>query len=114
MISEKEIKMNPMFWFLAVLSISATVGLQAWLTLFNNFAVDVAGLDGNHIGVIQSLREVPGFLALLAVYDSHFGPGSGPNRPVSLLSRAHFDHPRFELWPPLLRNHQHVAHPAIF
>ena len=57
-----------MFWFLAVLSISATVGLQAWLTLFNNFAVDVAGLDGNHIGVIQSLREVPGFLALLAVY----------------------------------------------
>jgi hypothetical protein len=68
MISEKEIKMNPMFWFLAVLSISATVGLQAWLTLFNNFAVDVAGLDGNHIGVIQSLREVPGFLALLAVY----------------------------------------------
>jgi hypothetical protein len=68
MISEKEIKKNPMFWFLAVLSISATVGLQAWLTLFNNFAVDVAGLDGNHIGVIQSLREVPGFLALLAVY----------------------------------------------
>ena len=57
-----------MFWFLAVLTISSTIGLQAWLTLFNNFAVDVAGLDGNHIGVIQSLREVPGFLALLAVY----------------------------------------------
>jgi len=57
-----------MFLYLAVLSISSTIGLQAWLTLFNNFAVDVAGLDGNHIGVIQSLREVPGFLALLAVY----------------------------------------------
>ena len=57
-----------MFWFLAVLTISSTIGLQAWLTLFNNFAVDIAGLDGNHIGVIQSLREVPGFLALLAVY----------------------------------------------
>jgi hypothetical protein len=66
--SEKEIKKNPMFWFLAILSISSTIGLQAWLTLFNNFAVDVAGLDGSHIGVIQSLREVPGFLALLAVY----------------------------------------------
>jgi len=65
---EKEIKKNPMFWFLAVLSISSTIGLQAWLTLFNNFAVDVAGLGGNHIGVIQSIREVPGFLALLAVY----------------------------------------------
>ena len=57
-----------MFLYLAVLTISSTIGLQAWLTLFNNFAVDVAGLDGNHIGVIQSLREVPGFLALLAVY----------------------------------------------
>ena len=66
--SEKEIKKNPMFLYLAVLTISSTIGLQAWLTLFNNFAVDVAGLDGNHIGVIQSLREVPGFLALLAVY----------------------------------------------
>ena len=57
-----------MFLYLAVLSISSTIGLQAWLTLFNNFAVDLAGLDGSHIGVIQSLREVPGFLALLAVY----------------------------------------------
>jgi len=66
--SEKEIKKNPMFLYLAVLTISSTIGLQAWLTLFNNFAVEVAGLDGNHIGVIQSSREVPGFLALLAVY----------------------------------------------
>jgi hypothetical protein len=57
-----------MFLYLAVLTISSTIGLQAWLTLFNNFAVEVAGLDGNHIGVIQSSREVPGFLALLAVY----------------------------------------------
>jgi hypothetical protein len=68
MISEKEIKKNPMFLYLAVLTIGSTIGLQAWLTLFNNFAVEVAGLGGNHIGVIQSLREVPGFLSLLTVY----------------------------------------------
>ncbi len=68
MISEKEIKKNPMFLYLAVLTIGSTIGLQAWLTLFNNFAVEVAGLAGNHIGVIQSVREIPGFLALLAVY----------------------------------------------
>jgi hypothetical protein len=66
--NEKEIKKNPMFLYLAVLTISSTIGLQAWLTLFNNFAVEVAGLDGSHIGMIQSLREVPGFLSLLAVY----------------------------------------------
>ena len=57
-----------MFLYLAVLTICSTIGLQAWITLFNNFAVEVVGLAGNHIGVIQSVREIPGFLALLAVY----------------------------------------------
>ena len=64
----KEIKRNPMFWYLAVLTICSTIGLQTWQTLFNNFAVDIAGLNGDHVGVIQSVREIPGFLALLAVY----------------------------------------------
>ena len=61
-------KNNPMYRYLIVLTISSTVGLQAWLTLFNNFAVDVAGLKGHHVGMIQSIREIPGFLALLAVF----------------------------------------------
>lgn len=59
---------RPMFLFLAVMTISATAGLQAWRTLFDNFAVNAAGLDGYQVGVIQSVREIPGFLALLAVY----------------------------------------------
>ncbi len=57
-----------MYLYLIILTISSTVGLQVWRTLFNNFAVDIAGLDGNHVGMIQSVREIPGFLALLAVY----------------------------------------------
>ena len=61
-------KKNPMYRYLMVLTISSTVGLQAWQTLFNNFAVDVAGLNGNHVGMIQSIREIPGFLALLVVF----------------------------------------------
>jgi hypothetical protein len=59
---------NPMYRFLILLSIAAAVGLQAWQTLFNNFAVEVADMQGHHIGIIQSVREVPGFLALLAIY----------------------------------------------
>lgn len=59
---------NPMYRFLAVMTVCSTAGLQAWQTLFNNFAVEVAGLQGKHVGMIQSVREVPGFLALLAVY----------------------------------------------
>ena len=63
-----QVKQKPMYRFLVVLTIASTVGLQAWMTLFNNFAVEVVGLQGKHIGVIQSVREIPGFLALLAVY----------------------------------------------
>jgi hypothetical protein len=62
------IKQNPMYRFLVVLTISSSLGLQAWLLLFNNFAVENAGLEGNHIGMIQSVREVPGFLTFLAVF----------------------------------------------
>jgi hypothetical protein len=57
-----------MYRFLMVLTICSTMGLQAWRTLFDNFSVNVVGLDGHHIGVIQSVREIPGFLALLVVF----------------------------------------------
>jgi len=57
-----------MYRFLIVMTISSTIGLQAWRTLFNNFAVEITGLEGVHIGVIQSVREIPGFLALLVVF----------------------------------------------
>jgi len=62
------VKKNPMYVYLVILTVSCTVGLHAWHTLFNNFAVEIAGLEGNHIGVIQSVREIPGFLALLVVF----------------------------------------------
>ena len=57
-----------MFRFLVLLTIASVVGLQSWRTLFNNFAVEEAFLEGNHIGMIQSVREIPGFLALLAIF----------------------------------------------
>ncbi|MCA9732352.1 MAG: MFS transporter [Deferribacteres bacterium] len=61
-------KTEPMFRFLALLTIASTAGLQAWRTLFNNFAVEIVHLQGQHIGMIQSVREIPGFLALLAIF----------------------------------------------
>lgn len=67
-LSTRTIKQNPMYLYLVILTICSTMGLQAWTTLFNNFAVEVAGLDGDRIGMIQSVREIPGFLALLAVF----------------------------------------------
>ncbi|ACV67727.1 MFS transporter [Desulfohalobium retbaense] len=59
---------SPMYLFLLVLTVSVWAGFQGWRTLLNNFAVEVAHLGGHHMGVIQSVREVPGFLALLVIY----------------------------------------------
>jgi hypothetical protein len=59
---------NKMYRYLVVLTIASTMGLESWLTLFNNFAVEVVALEGNQVGLIQSIREIPGFLAFLVVY----------------------------------------------
>ncbi len=63
-----DIKKNPMYRYLLLLTITSIVGLQGWRTLFNNFAVDAAGINGFQMGIIQSVREIPGFLSLLVVY----------------------------------------------
>ena len=57
-----------MYRFLIVMTMASTVGLQAWRTLFNNFAVEVVHLGGDHVGIIQSVREIPGFLTFLVIY----------------------------------------------
>ena len=57
-----------MYIFLLVLAACSAMAFQGWRTLLNNFAVDVGGLSGLDMGIVQSVREVPGFLALLAIY----------------------------------------------
>ncbi|RZT96139.1 MFS transporter [Ancylomarina subtilis] len=64
----KELKQNKMYAYLMLLVVAATAGHQAWRTLFNNLAVDEVGINGFQLGVIQSVREIPGFLALLVIY----------------------------------------------
>ena len=41
---------------------------SVWNALLNNFAVENAQFTGAEIGMLQSLREVPGFLAFTAVF----------------------------------------------
>ena len=59
---------KPMFRFLAVMTASSMIGLQGYSILFNNYAVEVVGLDGSGVGIIQSIREVPGLLSILALF----------------------------------------------
>ena len=44
------------------------VTFAGWLAMLNNFAVEKAAFTGAEIGMLQSLREVPGFLAFTAVF----------------------------------------------
>lgn len=64
----KDFTSRKMYIFLLVLTIATTIGFQGWRTLLNNFAVEVAGLDGSEFGMLGSIREIPGFLALLVIY----------------------------------------------
>lgn len=52
---------------LYVMSISMVFSFSAWMSLLNNFVVEVASFNGSQIGVLQSLREIPGFLAFTVV-----------------------------------------------
>jgi hypothetical protein len=52
---------------LYVMAISMVFSFSAWMSLLNNFAIEVASFDGSQIGILQSLREIPGFLAFTVV-----------------------------------------------
>jgi predicted MFS family arabinose efflux permease len=53
--------------FLMLLAVANALSFQVWMALLNNFAVNEAGFTGWHIGVQQSVREIPGLLAFTAI-----------------------------------------------
>ena len=53
---------------LILMSIAMPVAFNAWSALINNFVVERAAFTGVEIGVLQSLREVPGFMAFTTVF----------------------------------------------
>ena len=64
----KHYRENPMYPFLAMLVVASAVCFQGWRTLFNNYAVDFVGINSVQIGIIQSVREIPGFLTFFVIY----------------------------------------------
>lgn len=59
--------MRRMRHFLILLGVGSFVAFQAWRGVFNNFAVEEAGINAAQMGFVQGLREVPGLLAVLVV-----------------------------------------------
>lgn len=54
--------------FLLLISIIVPIAFSSWMALLNNFVVERANFDGADIGLLQSVREIPGFLAFTVVF----------------------------------------------
>jgi MFS family permease len=54
-----------LFRILAVANFFLYFGFNIWRAIFNNFAVEEIGVTATQIGLLQSLREVPGLLGFL-------------------------------------------------
>lgn len=52
---------------LYVMAISMVFSFSAWMSMLNNFVIEAASFDGSQIGILQSLREIPGFLAFTVI-----------------------------------------------
>ena len=66
-ISSKKNLVNPIS-LLILMSIAMPIAFNAWAALLNNFVVEKAAFTGIEIGILQSLREIPGFLAFTMVF----------------------------------------------
>ncbi|MDK2615887.1 MFS transporter [Vibrio vulnificus] len=54
--------------FLLLISIIVPIAFSTWMALLNNFVIEKAQFDGADIGLLQSVREIPGFLAFTVVF----------------------------------------------
>ena len=53
---------------LLLIAAGSSMSFAIWMNLLNNFAIERANFSGVEIGILQSLREVPGFLAFTIIY----------------------------------------------
>jgi hypothetical protein len=53
---------------LLLMAAASPIAFSAWMALLNNFAVERAAFTGAEMGILQSLREVPGFLSFAVVF----------------------------------------------
>ncbi len=53
---------------LILMSVAMPLAFNAWNALLNNFVVERAAFTGVEIGILQSLREVPGFLTFTIIF----------------------------------------------
>lgn len=57
------------FWrrpvsLLFLMALAMPIAFNTWAALLNNFVIEVANFDGADIGLLHTVREIPGFLAV--------------------------------------------------
>jgi hypothetical protein len=53
---------------LFVMALAMPIAFFTWYALLNNFVKEVADFDGADIGLLHTVREIPGFLSFLVVF----------------------------------------------
>jgi MFS family permease len=66
-VSQGQTARQPALMLLA-LALVMPLTFSVWNALLNNFVVEQAGFSGREIGILQSLREVPGFLTFTVIF----------------------------------------------
>ena len=54
--------------FLMLMAVANAFSFATWVALLNNFAIEQVSFTGVEIGILQSIREIPGFMAFAAVF----------------------------------------------
>jgi len=53
---------------LMLMASAVPLSFATWSAMINNFTIETAGFTGREFGMLQSIREVPGFLAFAVVF----------------------------------------------
>ena len=53
---------------LVIIAIASVIANTGWRVVMNNFAVDTVGMTGADVGVLQSVREIPGLLSFTVLF----------------------------------------------
>jgi hypothetical protein len=53
---------------LMLMASAVPLSFATWSAMINNFSIEVAGFSGREFGILQSIREVPGFLAFAVIF----------------------------------------------
>ncbi len=53
---------------LFLMALAMPIAFNTWSALLNNFVIEVANFDGSDIGLLHTVREIPGFLAIGVIF----------------------------------------------